>query len=142
NSFENLVSLEIINKYQSFNHNNDIFKRLTKVKFPKLQYFLVDVGKPHFFLWSLIIGKTENLQKLVLQWNHRLAQDVSAQEGFLSLILSIVTFCPDLIILKMNWINDFSKSIKHLFQIFKDCAKLEYFGIFNSGLFDEDFYLR
>ncbi|RIA96784.1 hypothetical protein C1645_754250 [Glomus cerebriforme] len=41
----------------------------------------------------------------------------------------------------MNWINNFSESIIYLLDIFKYCIKLEYFGILNSGIFEEDYYL-
>ncbi|CAG8485887.1 17252_t:CDS:2 [Rhizophagus irregularis] len=75
NSFENLVALEVVSKYQCYNQSYDIFKLLADVEFPKLQYLLVDIGISYFKLWSLIISKTTNLKKIVLHWNHRLVQD-------------------------------------------------------------------
>lgn len=138
NSFENLVALEVVSKYQCYNQSYDIFKLLADVEFPKLQYLLVDIGISYFKLWSLIISKTTNLKKIVLHWNHRLVQDYV---GFVDLTSSIINHCPNLIILKMNWINNYSESINYLLEIFKHCVKLEYFGILNSGIFDEDYYL-
>ncbi|GBB91489.1 hypothetical protein RclHR1_18800004 [Rhizophagus clarus] len=138
NSFDNLVSLEIITKYQYYNQNHDIFKILADAEFPKLQYFLVDIGMSFFKLWSSIISKTTNLKKIVLLWNNRLVQDLV---GFADLTSSIINHCPNLIILKMNWINNYSESINYLLEIFKHCVKLEYFGTLNNDLFDEDYYL-
>jgi len=137
-SFENLVGLEVISRHQCYNQSYNAFRLLADMKFPKLKYLYVDIGSSYFYLWSIIISNTTNLQKLVLQWNHRWVQDI---RDFVTLTSSIANHCPNLIILKMNWINDFKGSIKYLLEIFKSCVKLEYFGILNSGIFDEDTHL-
>ncbi|CAG8642460.1 11406_t:CDS:1 [Funneliformis caledonium] len=137
-SFENLVSLEVVNKDQSYNQSYNAFRTLADMNFPKLQYLYVDIGSScfsYFYLLSIIISKTTNLRKLDLHWGH---QDVS---NFATLTLSIANHCPNLIILKMYWVNEYRESINDLLRIFKYCDKLEYLGILNNGIFDEDSYL-